>query len=382
MPQDPITLLDNGTFCALPWIHDFRHLDGKKHLCCIAYGENLPLDENFNSESTNELRRKMLNGEPIPHCKPCYKQEAAGIESYRQTQSLEWFRRDTETNEYFSNITETTPPRLFYYDIRFDAKCNLACITCGPQFSTLWKKEMGIPIIEYKLDTKFEEMRQAKKIYLAGGEPLIIDEHIALLEWLATNHPTVELTLSTNLTGLKPRVIDILKSLKNLGLVISVDAWGDTLEYVRYPLKWKKFIANLDLIKESVHVAGVRDIFFNTVASAVSVFGWEQFNQLDQYDPKEWFIYPLEHPTWFQLQNVPDHLKARAQECILPMKESKFYTSSARFRNEIDHCLARVQQPPSEQGRGWALTQKIHELDQRRNINHQDYLGVNLLTGP
>ena len=378
MPQDPITLLDNGTFCALPWIHDFRHLDGKKHLCCIAYAENLPLDENFNSESTNELRRKILNGEPIPHCRTCYKQEAAGVKSYRQIQSLEWFRRDAETSEYFANITQDTLPRLFYYDIRFDAKCNLACITCGPQFSTLWKKELGLPIIEYKLGTEFEEMRQAKKIYLAGGEPLIIDEHIALLEWIATNHPEVELTISTNLTGLKPHVLDLLKSFKNLGLVISVDAWGPALEYVRYPLKWEKFITNL----ESVKSAGVRDIYFNTVASAVSVFGWKQFNQLDQYDPKEWFIYPLEHPTWFQLQNVPDHLKARAQECILPMKESKFYNSSARFRNEIDHVYTTVQNPVAGQDRGWIMLDKIKEIDRRRNINHSDYLGVNLIHNP
>lgn len=366
--KDPNELLKNGTFCALPWIHDFRHLDGKKHLCCIAYGEDLPLNEDFNSEFTHELRKKMLRGEKIPHCKMCYKHEADGMDSYRITQSTEWFKRDAETYEYFANIDENTKPKLFYYDIRYDSKCNLACITCGPQFSTLWKKEMNIPIVEFKLGTEFEEMKQAKKIYLAGGEPLVIDEHIALIKWLADNHPNVELCISTNLVGLKSDVLEAIKKLRNCSLVISVDCWGDSLEYVRYPLKWDKFIRNLDLIKE----AGIT-FFFNSVASVASVFGWEKFNQLDQYYPKDWFIYPLEYPYWMQLQNIPDHLKQKAYDCIAPMKDVSFYVGSSRFKAEVDHCLERVLQPTQHLEK---LREELALIDNRRGINHADYLGV------
>ena len=365
--KSPEELLNNGTFCVLPWIHDLKHLDGKKYICCVSRGTNIPLDDDMNSESSRELRRKIYNGEKIPHCEICYKQEAAGVKSFRQAESLSWFNKDAETREYFSTLTANTPPKLFYYDIRYDSKCNLACVTCGHESSTLWKKELGIPIIEHDLKISYDEMRTAKKIYLAGGEPLVIDKHIELITWLSEHQPDIEIIINTNLMALKPEVVKILKKLNNLGLVISIDSWGKSLEYVRYPLKWDKFLRNLDSIKE----ADI-SIYFNTVISAPAVFGWKELNKLDQYDPKDWFLFPLEYPKWAQVENIPASLKQQAYDCILPMKESKFYLANNRFKPAIDHTLTCIM----NNGDSESLKNEILKLDTRRKINHSEYLEI------
>lgn len=367
--NNPEDLLNNGTFCVLPWIHDLTHLDGKKYICCVSRGLNLPVNDDLYSEASYEMRKKIYNGEKIPQCQICYKQEAEGIKSFRQTESLSWFKRDAETREYFSTLTADTPPKLFYYDIRYDSKCNLACVSCGPGSSSLWKKELGIPIIEHTLEIDYTNMLSAKKIYLAGGEPLVIDKHIELLKWLSENHSEVEVIINTNLMGLKPEVLEIFKKLKNLSLVISIDSWGKSLEYVRYPLTWNKFLRNLDTIKE----AGIK-FYFNTVISAVAVFGWEELNTLDQYEPQDWYLFPLEHPMWLRLENIPANLKQRAYDCITPMKDSKFYLTNERFKLSIDHCLEKVMIV----GNSELLKDEILKLDSRRKINHSEYLGVNL----
>ena len=360
-------LLDNGTFCVLPWIHDFRHPDGQKHICCVSRGENLPLDDDINSKSTKELRRKIYNGEKIPNCQVCYNRESNGITSDRQSQSLAWYARDNETKEYCSTITADTPPKLFYYDIRYDSKCNLGCITCGPQSSSFWQKELNIPVVKHQLTICYNDMQYAKKIYLAGGEPLIIDEHISLLDEFSKNRPEIDIVVNTNLTSLKPKVLNILKNLKNLRLIISVDCWGDSLEYVRYPLKWNKFLKNLEAIKE----AGI--IFqFNTVVSAVSVLGWNNLNKLDEFGPVGWHLFPIEYPVWIKIENLPTNLKTQAYNNILQMKASKFYLPDSKFKQVIDYYLNQVMVV----GDSELLRQKIKILDQRRNIDHSKYLGV------
>jgi MoaA/NifB/PqqE/SkfB family radical SAM enzyme len=369
MKTDLDKKIANGSFCVLPWIHDFRHLDGRKHLCCNSYSENLPLNEDFNSESTQEIRRKLWNGEKIPHCNTCYKLEKNGVPSYRQTFSQEWINDYPEVREYFENWNETKPPQLFYYDLRYNDKCNLACISCGPDFSTLWKKEVNIPIKEYKLNVDYNEILKAKKIYFAGGEPLIIDDYTDLLKFLAENDSQARITISTNLVSLRPQVLEYIKALKDCNLVVSVDSYGSTLEYVRYPLRWEKFLSNL----RDIQAAGI-DYSFNTVASAISVLGWKHFAKLEEFKPKSWWIFPLEYPHELRMENIPTELKPYAYDQVLPMKATDMYKNDQRFQQEIDHVLERILAPGNDED----LKGYCHNINQRRKINMSDYVGINL----
>ena len=344
-------------------------LNGKKYMCCISHSTFIPIHDNFHHADNQELRRKIWNGEKIPHCEPCYNAEKNNVVSYRQRTNEEWIYQEG-VKEYFETLTEDTLPELMYYDLRYDAKCNLACITCTPDFSTLWKKELGIPIKEYKLDINYDDILKAKKIYFAGGEPLIIDQYLDLIKFLAKNNSTAQLIINTNLTALKDEVLEWIQNIKNMYLTISVDSYGRNMEYVRYPLQWEKFLKNLQVVRDAKIEFG-----FNTVASAVSVFGWEQLSELEQFDPKHWGVGSVVAPGTLQLRNIPDKYKQLAYDRASCMKQAKRYLQDSIFKSEVDGVLVDIMLPPPNR----SMLDEIAAIDQRRKIKHSDYIGIDLL---
>jgi len=369
MKNDLTQKVNNGSFCVLPWIHDFRNLDGKKYACCVSHTSRQTLPEDFNSPEHQELRRKLWSGERSPHCAPCYKLEDNNVVSWRHSTNEEWLGKP-EVRTYFENWDESVPPKPLYYDLRYNSKCNLSCITCSPEFSTLWKKELGIPITEYRLDVNPADVLQSLKVYMAGGEPLIIDEYVDLLKYLAENNYQGFVSINTNLTSLKPDVVEAIKALNRVSLIVSVDSAGTTEEYNRYPKQWGKFLDNLAILTDNRI-----EFNFNTVAGAVSVLGWCQLPELEQYRPKNWWIVPLETPPSLRVENLPKDIKSKAAEIMAGMRDVSFYKTDRKFQSSLDHLLERVLQP----GNYNILRDHIRQLDTRRKINHADYTGIDLL---
>ena len=362
--------IEHGTFCALPWIEEFKTPDGQKQLCCIS-------TDRITDTQHVESRKKLWNGERISTCSTCWKLEDQGVVSQRQFLSREWIRNTDQEKvvNYFNQFTETSypPPELLYYDLRYNSTCNLACIMCSPDYSSLWKKELGIA--EGPANAGHDPAKilaTAQKIDFLGGEPFVIEEYIDLLKFLSENNNNIRINIFTNLTALKPEILSYIKRL-NASLIISIDSWGSVQEYHRYPLRWNKFITNLNTVKEEK----IR-FSFNTVASAISIFGWEKFGQLESYGPYQWSIIPVTTPPSLQIKNIPPHLKQQAYDSVYPMTLTDTYSRSPLFKDRIDYILKETQAPGDPE----LLYQSILGLDQRRNINHQDYLGINLIHNP
>jgi hypothetical protein len=371
LPEDIRSLGNNGTFCVLPWIHDYRTLSGKKFACCVSHTDGIALEEDNNSTSNQQFRLDLWNGTRRKECGPCYRSEDNGIVSYRQNHNNQWLG-NPRVQEHIINWSRdsTVTPKLLYWDLRYDSKCNLSCITCGPEFSTLWKKELGIPINEYTLDVDHQDVLDAEKIYFAGGEPLIIDQYTNLMRFLAENNFTGHVSINTNLTSLRQDVVDSIKNLVNVSLIVSVDSWGSVDEYVRYPKRWSKFLDNLATLNDNKI-----KFSFNTVASAVSVLGWNQLPKLNEFKPDHWFLYAIQTPPDLRVDLLPTRLKPMAKANIEGMIALDHYLNDQKFSSVIDHLLAVIDQDgPTDR-----LLKRIQELDTRRRINHQDYLGVNLL---
>jgi hypothetical protein len=359
--------ITNGTFCVLPWIEQYHDLNGEKYFCCMA-DKNLPIT-NLDQEVLDNLRSKIWDGERIPHCAKCYDLEKNKAMSSRLIESARWLR-DTDVKNYFSEWQPGQPVVTYFYDVRYNNKCNLACISCNPKESSRWREELGLSNNSYsQIPFTHEEIVKAKKIYLAGGEPLIIDEFIDLLKTVAESRSDMEVVINTNLTSVSPRVWNILSQLQNCCLTVSIDSFGLVNEYHRWPMLWKKFIRNLDLAKKYE-----LKIMFNTVADAVSVFGFDKLSLLDDY-PLHWNISVLASPEPLLLGNIPPIHKPLAIKHVMSLKDSNFYKTDINFKNKIDLIINMI----SENGNSQTLQRYITELDQRRKINHKDYLGINLL---
>lgn len=248
------------------------------------------LESCINSEQLNEIRREMLEGIQPEGCQRCYNEERAGLASRRVSEIELW-----EDNISFleaQNLTNSNgslhnPGKaIIYLDLRFGNRCNLACRMCGPTESRMWypMQETVWRTRQYKDGTRRLQLQQdqqgrwslpddpydwhespqfwtdlenhlpqIKRLYFAGGEPLLIDQHFDLLEKCIFQGFSSKITLeyNTNLLSLNKRCLDLWRHFEKVEMGISVDAVGKLNEYIRYPGKWEIFERNLKTIDQA-----------------------------------------------------------------------------------------------------------------------------------
>jgi len=352
--------LKSKTFCILPWIEKFQELDGKNYLCCRSKVAIKP-------NEADGIRTRLANQESIPHCESCYKLDQQRTISPRLQETARWLK-NPQVKSYIEQWKPGDPDRTFFYDLRFDNKCNLACITCGPAFSSLWSKEIGVEIKSHQYDFAHADILASDKIYMAGGEPLIISKCIELLQQVAVRDQQPEIVINTNLTRVNTDMQAVLQRIKNLTLVISVDAYSKINEYHRWPMKWKKFIDNL---------TWARDIDctlqFNTVVDAVSIINAAELVDIESYCDM-WNLVILTNPVELQINNLPEHARDQVRNSWEKIKSSKFFTTDPVFKSRVMHASDLLDQS----GSSAALANYIAALDSRRGINHQDFLPIKL----
>lgn len=355
-----MSLLKSKTFCVLPWIEKFQNLDGLDYLCCNSKVPVRPTE-------LDSIRIKIQNQEAVPHCESCYKLDQQRVISPRLQESARWLK-DPEIKSYIEQWTPGSEESTFFYDLRFENKCNLACISCNPTSSSLWAKELGIKSQSTPIRLKIEDMVGSKKIYMAGGEPLIIDQYINLLSYISQQQQQPEIVINTNLTRISTDMQKILEQIKNLTLVISVDAVGSINEYHRWPMKWDKFINNLSWTKNLNCT-----IQFNTVIDAISIMNAADLVDIEHHC-NLWNLSVLTDPVALCVNNLPDSIRMQITNHWNKIRTSKFFKTDLTFKSRVDYITKLLEQP----GNYGSLRDYIIELDKRRNIRHQDFLPMEL----
>lgn len=353
--------LKNPAFCVLPFIQKYQGLDDKKYFCCHS---SIPIDE----KELDSLRLKILAQETLPHCDRCYLKEKKNSISPRQIETGRAMR-DVEIMNYIENW-EPGKSQTFYYDIRFDNKCNLACIMCNPVESSLWAKELNITSNHQKnmMDFDINEALYSKKVYLAGGEPFIIDKFLDFISAVSRLEKQPHLVINTNLTSISDTLKETLRKIKHLTLIVSIDAYGSVNEYHRWPMKWNKLIKNLEWCR-SLDC----NIIFNTVADAVSILNMQEIQEIEHL-VDSWNITILDKPKALCIQNLPRSLKLSVFDDFCKIKNSRFYKKDAAFKIQVESIAKMILEDGDEK----SLIDFLATLDKRRNINHADYLGVRL----
>lgn len=352
--------LRSKTFCVLPWIEKFQDLDGKQRLCCHSR-------ISINPNEVDDIRTRLANQEPIPHCESCYKLDQQKIISPRLQETARWLK-NPQVKSHIEQWKSGDPDHTFFYDLRFDNKCNLACITCNPVDSSLWSKELGIEIKSHSLEFLNADIVASSKIYMAGGEPLIIDKCIELLKQIADQDQQPEIVINTNLTRVNPAMQAVLQRIKDLTLVVSVDAHDRVNEYHRWPMRWKKFINNLAWARD----AGCT-IQFNTVVDAVSIMNAAELVDIESCCDL-WNLRILTQPSALKINNLPEHARDQVRDSWEKIKTSRFFTTDPVFKSRATHASSLLDQS----GSGADLANYIAALDSRRSINHQDFLPIKL----
>lgn len=353
--------IKNSGFCALPFIEKYKNSNRTDNFyCCWS---NKPI-----GNRATELQT-IYNGGRIDQCSNCYKLEEDGVISPRERETVRWFK-DADVRRYLENWSIEGEQLVFFYDLRYSNKCNLACISCNPSDSSLWAKELNVKVSRQSMTTSsVANIVKSKKIYMAGGEPFLIAEFIEIIKLVAEQEHQPEIVINTNLTTINDDLKYYLSKIKKLNLVISVDSYGTVNEYHRWPLSWDKFLTNLEFVSDLNCYKT-----FNSVIDSISVLDIGALTQLEQHIDR-WSLTILESPSALRLAALPEKFKSIAIESVTNLRTSKFYTSDPEFRKKADHILTLCTGASED---STALVEYIKTLDNRRKLQHEHYLGVKL----
>lgn len=338
-------LEESKSFCMLPWVHVHQTPDNDIGGCCIGTHFGNPqvahtVEDLINNDILKQMRKDMLNEEFNPLCHVCHNHEKVMGWSNRKESNELWAHRFDDSVPLTEEDGHLNDFKMSYFDIRFRNTCNMKCRSCGPGYSSLWQAEaIKYPmIIEYQdisgmtgvsepdlIDDVIKtQAHNFERLWFAGGEPLIHDEHYKILEHLISIGKTdVIITYSTNLTTLKYRdkdVFDLWKHFKQVDVHASIDSWGDRAEVLRKGTKWPDILENLrKIVKYGQEHFNVTCHF----SCVVSIMNYLTLADLMQYliDEKIWVpcnmqfkqsymeFFPLNGPTWMNAQNLPVELK-------------------------------------------------------------------------
>jgi len=401
--QNQITeLTGTPTFCVLPWMHLATRPNGDMRICCVAnasgadtgdysvglvknedgtpanFGRELPT-EAFNNDYMCSARKTMLEGKIPSSCTKCFDEEAQGIVSKRIWETGTWKNQGTDIPKLIAETDDVgkVPFKLEYLDLRLGHTCNLKCIMCSPHDSSQWVKDykkvypsFTSPLLKKQLgwDRKkfnnfwhtnpefwkeiYTQIPNLKNLYFAGGEPLMINEHRVFLEEIIKQgySKNIELRYNSNGLLLDDAIIEIWSHFKKVKFSISIDGFGDRVNYIRYPTDWKK-------VEENVwKLDSTPDNIQPTIALAVQILNIKHIPEFIKWKVSSNFkklnmernisgqltgggligVHLLWIPTWLSLRVLPKEDKLEVRQLFKELKDWLWinYTQDKEFWEE------------------------------------------------
>lgn len=302
--DDITTTTGSSSFCILPWIHVATRPNGDMRLCCSSnasgatirdynigliknsngaianFGKDGVL-ESFNNDFMCNVRKDMLSGKVPNTCTKCFEEESNDVISKRLWEFYEWSKElDISRIIHDTDVDGRVPPVIRYFDLRLGHTCNLKCVMCTPHDSSSWIKDnsqlirniKNTEIIDQIKWNKFDnywyekeefwrdilnQLPNIQQLYFAGGEPLMIKEHIQFLRIIVQEGYAnkIKLRYNSNLLYVTDEIIDLWSHFKQVRYACSIDDLKDRNFYIRYPSKWddiEKILDKLDQTPDNI----------------------------------------------------------------------------------------------------------------------------------
>lgn len=296
---------------------------------------------------------------PPDYCQTCIDQEQAGQKSMRQGYM--------ELHQDY-----TYDDSLQYLDINIDYTCNLACVTCGPDCSTTWRKELGIKNMSVRPKIKnflkiFDnlDLSALKEIRFWGGEPFLTHTHEYILDFICNRCDVSDIKLMYNTNGtqrISDKLKETLERFKFVRVSFSVDGVGKKFNYVRYPGNWTEVEDNLLWWRENLPHNSMLSL--TTTASIFNVldlneiFDWKKrnFDKSKFQDDIEIFVHQAF--GWSGLENM-------TSEMVQVLKSLQDYCQP--WIQQADFLSTRPTGPAE-------FVARTKEIDSRRNLALPDVL--------
>lgn len=386
------------SFCVYPFTQIAVSPVGVVKPCCIFDGplkkedgttlliSDLKVEEIWNSTHYREIRRKMLQGEPVQECAKCIEEESTGTVSDRilscyPTQDLK--DRVSEAKQRENQISQL-PSKL---NLKVGNTCNLKCRMCQPmdssgvdrEFTKISEKypdfrkfdnasafdyyasdepieDMATWITRPQAAENFKELLpKAEFLSLAGGEVTVTPEAMDILKHCVDMGyaKNITLDLASNLTRITPELIELLKAFKLAKVTASIDGTNGTLEYIRYPAQWdtihKNYLKLLEAPENVIPILSPTVQIYN-VLNLPELLGF-----FDQYRSPKWADAPFCHltllfsPEFLSIRNLPDSVRSVALKRLKKYRLISFHANRCEILSQkLDLLEATLHATPAE----------------------------------
>jgi len=347
------------TFCPLPWNHISVRPSGVGRVCCEGL-EILKDDQGqkawwkkarslysyLNTKDYRKIRKQMLKGERPNHCIHCFNQEDHGVQSIR-LQFIDQYQLEIEEMINSTNKDGSIGnPKINYIDMALGNKCNLKCRMCSPWVSYLigedWKKmgraydeRGGKRIFEdkwYASPNTLQMIREAlphiQAIFTTGGEPMLIEEHLRILEMIIKEGHAHHILLryNSNQTVIPEKIVKLWKHFQKVAFNCSVEAFGALNDYIRYPSRWGKLEKNIYFLDCLSYENKNIEIYIHSTLQAYNVIKIpELLNYLRHASFKSLCRFPyfiwVKVPEWLTPTLFPKEMRYEIADKILESVE-------------------------------------------------------------
>lgn len=401
------------TFCPLPWNSINMRNNGDLRICCNtnSYTKNRGImrkkdgtpynagkddwQEARNSDLLKEVRATMMKGEWHPECERCRQEEINGMRSRREYENEDWGQNfgDISLEKVKAYTSEdgtidTVKQNIEFMDIRYGNFCNLKCRMCGPTDSHQWYEDyMKLESIDKVKEPGFTDTGgrvglskdakgrwttdayswfqdndlywnnfekyapNSKKLYIVGGEPLIIPEHQESLERLVKSGKSKEIQLeyNTNLTMVPDRLVYLWEQFKAIRIGVSIDGYGKVFNYQRTPANFDAVYKNMLKLQNNDKIK-LKAWFAYTVTS-INVFhladfmkwkltesGLDKFNPLKS--PRPVVTHHMCHaPKHYNVKILPKNIKQQVADHYQVHKD---WVLQSNFEDKIKNNFIKV----------------------------------------
>jgi organic radical activating enzyme len=363
--------MNSKTYCKMPFV-GFQATHKYNRLCCAAKEPKNKLNTKdfWNSKYLEQVRKKMIAGEQLDECTGCYKDENKGkisLRNHYNARFKDWGQKETPTA----------------MDLDFSTLCNLKCIMCGPDRSSQWSKELGqiekSPISKTEIDELCSISENVKHLTIQGGEPSVMPEFEYYFQYLKDNNliQNIEIDCISNLTNVNNKFYKLLSEFKNVNLDVSIDAYGDACNYIRFPSNFEKIEQNLlSLIDRKIQVN------LQISLQTLSMYNFYDFlvwihNINAKFEMKNKKIGLnlsfVTSPAIYDINFAPIKLKEKFLSDIAKFKSSYSLKDNLKFNMSIRNIEKTLLSTHTTDN--WAeLERNIQTLDQRRNIKVTNYI--------
>lgn len=297
--------------------HNIRHnlawdVTGKVKPCnwLDTFPGKTSVSELLASPEFQQLDHDNQNDTRNAYCQKCWDKESLGAESKRQT--------DNRAAEIYLKLR----PNFLKIDAAIGDKCNAACVTCNPQASSGWQKELWQTILPVRTNQElwqhiYDNRRNLIQLDFGGGEPWLNDlpRQLELYQILVQEDLAKHIKIRYNTNGsLYPKqLINFFDKFREVEITLSLDDCGNRFEYNRWPLQWNAIHQNLN---QFVDLEQKHAKIKLTVNYTVSVFTFLYFESFVKYSsnvlglPR---VSPsvLHTPIEYNIKSMPQSIKDR-----------------------------------------------------------------------